>query len=63
MKHPTTTTDPATDSFDRDRANGSAEVTWWRAATDDGRDTARARALAAGTVRPAPGFEYLAVSS
>jgi hypothetical protein len=38
---------PASGSFDRDRAYRSAEVTWWRAATDDGRDTAFGRRLAA----------------
>ncbi len=47
MKHPTTVTDPATDTFDRDRADRSAEVRWWRQATDDGRDTAFGRKLAA----------------
>ncbi len=35
------------DDFDRRRAHGSAEVTWWRAFTDDGRDTAFGRRLAA----------------
>jgi hypothetical protein len=35
------------DPFDRDRAYRSAEVTWWRAWTDDGRDTAFGRKLAA----------------
>jgi hypothetical protein len=47
MKHPTTTAVPATDPFDLERANRSAEVRWWRQATDDGRDTAFGRKLAA----------------
>lgn len=45
---------PATDSFDRDRAYRSAEVTWWRAATDDGRDTAFGRKLAAEKAQVSP---------
>jgi hypothetical protein len=36
-----------TDSFDLDRADRSAEVRWWRQATDNGRDTAFGRKLAA----------------
>lgn len=34
----------APDPFDVDRANRSAEYSWWRPACDDGRDTAFARA-------------------
>jgi hypothetical protein len=47
MKHPTNTTDQTTDDFDRARNYRSAEVTWWLAATDNGRDTAFGRKLAA----------------
>lgn len=35
------------DPFDVARAYRSAEVTWWRSATDNGRDTAFGRKLAA----------------
>ncbi len=38
---------PASESFDRVRAYRSAEETWWRRDTDDGRDTAFGRRLAA----------------
>lgn len=39
-----TPTPPAPDPFDVDRANRGAEIAGWRAATDNGRDTAFARA-------------------
>ncbi len=38
---------PASDSFDRDRAYRSAEETYWRTWTDNGRDTAFGRKFAA----------------
>jgi hypothetical protein len=52
---------PQPGPFDTERTHRAAEVAFWRD-IPDGHDTARARALRAGTAQPAPGFEHLAAT-